>query len=115
MSDIIDKSRPAAALALVDIKPAMFTLLDQMPRTPCVLSLPGSSSMNLMLFKVTATGVAEAQVPGTLILTLLGRPDLAGTTDPALWLPLSSSLAEPIGGETTSHRRCSWCRVPTSW
>ena len=99
MSTIIDKAPPSAALVLTDSNPAFFMQRDG--KNPSVVTLSGSSNFELMPFDVIATGTANAEVPGTLILTLYGRANLDGATDdPATWLPLASAPAEPIGGAT---------------
>lgn len=97
MPNIIDSAPPSAPLELKDSNNAYFTMRDS-PELPSVVSLPGSSKLDLTLFNVTATGSVKPTVPGTLILTLYGapKPNGGGPT----WLPLAASEAEPIGGAT---------------
>jgi hypothetical protein len=98
MSTVVNTGRPAAPLTLKDSNPALFVMLDD--TRPVAVTLPGSVKLDLALFDVTAVGYAEPLGPGTLTVTLYGRPSLADpSTDPALWLPIASSPAEPIGGE----------------
>jgi hypothetical protein len=97
---IVDKAPPAAPLVLTDSSPAIFTQRDE-TSVPTVVTVPGSSNMALMLFDVLATGTAKASVPGTVVLTLYGRANLKNPSlKPSAWLPLASTPAEPIGGET---------------
>jgi hypothetical protein len=97
---IVDKAPPAAPLILTDSSPALFMHRDE-AGIPTVVTLPGSSNMALTLFDVLATGTAKASVPGTVVLTLYGRANLDNPSlKPSAWLPLASTPAEPIGGET---------------
>ena len=96
----VDIAPPAAALVLTDDTIKLFVKRDQ-PKQPSIVTLQGSSNLNLTVFNATATGTAKAEVPGTLTLTLYGRAQLDdATADPATWLPLASTPPEPIGGET---------------
>jgi hypothetical protein len=98
MSTVVDQARNTTPLALKDELPAMF-LGDG--EDPCVVTLPGGTSIGLGLFEVTATGIAKPSGPGMVTLTLYGRATLAGASqNPDTWLPLSSAPPEPIGGPT---------------
>ena len=97
----VDTAPPSAELQLTDDTPAIFMTRDK-DTVPAVVSVPGSSNFNLSLFNVTAIGTVKPAVPGTLTLVLLGisKEDANNApTSPASWLPLASSMAEPIGGE----------------
>jgi len=89
---VVDKASTAAPLELTDSNTEYFKLKDK--EAPCIVTVPGSSSFDLSLFNVTAIGTVAAHVPGTLVLTLMGRAKEDGEL-----LPLASSVAEPIGGE----------------
>lgn len=102
MSETIDSAPPSAPLALVDSSPTLFTMRDK-PSAPSTVTVPGSSRMALTLFDVVAIGTVKPSVPGNLVLTLYGmaKGDVdSGAGDPGDWLPLSSSVPEPIGGTT---------------
>jgi len=96
----IDIAPPSAPLALADANPALFLTLSN-PNAPSVVTVPGNSSFALSLLNVTAIGTVKPTVPGSLVLTLLGKSRREGGTpslNPADWLPLGSSVPEPIGG-----------------
>jgi hypothetical protein len=98
MSTVVDQARSTTPLVLTDTSPALFM---QDGKNPATVTLPGGTNLDLSLFEVTATGVAKAESPGTVTLTLYGRATLSTTADdPGAWLPLSSAPAEPIGGPT---------------
>jgi hypothetical protein len=64
--------------------------------------VPGSSKLDLTPLNVTAIGTVSPNIPGTLTLTLYGnakREARGDESSPNGWLALSSSVAEPIGGE----------------
>jgi len=97
---VITKAPPSAPLALEAGTPALFMKRDE-EKVPCVLTLSGSSGLELTPFNVVATGTVKPASAGTVILTLYGMAkDSAGedAADPSAWLPLASSIAEPIGG-----------------
>jgi hypothetical protein len=97
--DTVDKAPPAQALDLMDTEAAFFVMRDE--PMPATVALPGSSNLALTLFDVTATGSVKPASPGMLTLTLYGiaKADVsAASVSPSDWLPLSSSVAEPIGG-----------------
>lgn len=102
MSVVVDTAPPSSPLELSDPTPVLFTMKDK-GTVPTTITVPGSSGFELMLFDVIATGTVKAEVPGRLLLTLYGlSKEDAGeaSADPSTWLPLASSLAEPIGGIT---------------
>jgi hypothetical protein len=100
MSTVVDNAPFAAPLKLMDSNPALFLMRDS-DRAPVTVTLPGSSNFDLSLFNVTAIGTAKPAAAGTVVITLYGLAKLAdATTDPEKWLPIGSSIAEPIGGET---------------
>jgi len=96
----VDTAPAASALELTNANPALFIMRDK--NSPTAVTVPGSSNFELTLFDITATGTVKAGVPGTLTLTLYGIDKAnaqSAPTDPNEWLPISSSVAEPIGGE----------------
>ena len=96
----VDAAPPSRPLELTDANPALFMMVDE-EKIPSTITVPGSSSFDLSLFHVIVTGTVKADVPGRLMLTLYGRANTDGASgDPATWLPLASSPAEPIGGAT---------------
>lgn len=98
--EIIDNAPYAEPLNLKDANVAFFTMRDK-PGAPVTVAVPGSSNLALTLFNVTATGSVKPSGPGSLTLTLYGiaKADVSeASASPDDWLPLSSSVAEPIGG-----------------
>lgn len=100
MSTVVDNAPYAAPLELMDSNPALFLMRDS-DRAPATVTVPGSSNFDLSCFNITAIGTAKPAGPGTLTITLYGLAKMVDApTDPANWLPIGSSIAEPIGGET---------------
>jgi len=95
--ETIDSAPPSSPLSLVDLNPSLFKMRDT-PTVPSSVTLPGSSNLELLVFDTIATGTVKAAVPGTVILTLYGASKGDASSDIADWLPLGSSVAEPIGG-----------------
>ncbi len=95
MPNIIDAAPAANPLTLKDTKAAFFMQKNN-PTYPAVVSVPGSSRLDLSLFNATATGSVRAAVPGTLVIALCGSAKPNG--DDVELLPLAASIPEPIGG-----------------
>ena len=95
----IDSAAASSTLSLTEPGVVLFKTRDK-DTIPSTVTLAGSSNLELILFDVTATGTVKAAVPGTLILTLFGASKANASADIGDWLPLSSSVPEPIGGET---------------
>jgi hypothetical protein len=96
MPNIIDSAPASSPLELKEAGKAEYFKMQANPEVPTSVALPGSSNFDLTLFNVTATGSVKANMPGTLQLTLYGTPKPTGQGD--IWLPLASSVPEPIGG-----------------
>ena len=96
MSNVIDSAPASSPLELKEIGKTEYFKMRDSPDFPTSVALPGSSNLDLTLFNVTATGSVKPTVPGTLQITLYGAPKPTGQLD--AWLPLASSLPEPIGG-----------------
>jgi hypothetical protein len=96
MPTVIDSAPPSSPLELTESGVSQYFRMRDKPEYPTTVTLPGSSNFDLTLFNATATGTVKAAVPGTLVLTLYGTAKPDGQGD--IWLPLASTVPEPIGG-----------------
>lgn len=98
---VITQARPAAKLSITEAgTPHLFIARDNI--YPAMLSVPGSSNLEMQLLNVSVTGKVNAHQPGTLQVILFasaGVLDRPQVSDPESWLPIGLSAQGAIGGE----------------
>ena len=96
---LITKARPAAPLILSEA--AQIIPDAGSPGKPCLLTISGSSGLELNLLNITATGFVTPLQEGALTLMLYGQANFANAPAPDLniakWILMAQTPPETIG------------------
>lgn len=100
---LITKAPPAQPITL---NAAEMELFRDTSGEPCLLSIPASSGLDLMLLDVVASGSVKANQPGTLqvgLFALANQPNMGTpTVNTGDWVLIGSCPAEPVEAGPTS-------------
>lgn len=103
---IITKAMPSA---LTNLGPAyQIPPLAQDQSKPCILTIPGSSNLELSNLTLTATGSCQPNQPGELHINILAAAYVPNATPPGFntldWVTIATCTPEPMGGSSDPVR-----------